>query len=180
MESEKTIIGQCPQCGGKVVKTFKGYACENSLGDHPSCGFFLFSTIGNRRINDTEASQLLAYKKILLDGFSTKDGKCFSSILAFNLDSSVNMNSQMGSCPKCGGTLYVSARSVSCSNFKDSANPCHFTIWRNIGGHDLSLEELESLINTGQTTTPVDTYDNQGNKELHRFGLNDNKEVIRL
>lgn len=180
MDSEKTIIGHCPQCGGNVVKTLKGYACENSLGEQPSCGFFLFSTVGNRRLSDYEASQFLADKKILLDGFATKEGKCFTSILTFNMDGSVNMTSQMGTCPKCGGTLYVGSRSVSCSNFKHPENPCHFTIWRNTAGHEFTLHELETLISAGATEMPVDTFDNQGNRQQHRFGFNDNKEVIRL
>ncbi len=180
MDSEKTIIGQCPLCGGNVVKTLKGYACENSFGDQPSCSFFLFSTIGNRRISDAEAGEFLSKKKILLDGFATKEGKCFTSILLFNPDGSVNMTSQIGTCPKCGGTLYVGSRSVSCNNFKHPENPCKFTIWRNTSGHDFSLEELEALISSGATATPVPTYDNQGNCQQHRFGFNDNKEIIRL
>ncbi len=180
MESEKTIIGKCPQCGGNVVKTLKGFACENSFGEQPSCSFFLFSTIGNRRISDTEAVQLLLNKKILLDGFATKEGKCFTSILSFNLDGSVNMTSQIGTCPKCGGTLYVGSRSIGCSNFKHPQNLCNFTIWRNTSGHEFSLEELESLLSEGATSSPVDTYDNKGNCQKHRFGFNDNKEVIQL
>ncbi len=180
MDLEKTIIGQCPQCGGNVVKTLKGYACENSLGEQPSCGFFLFSTIGNRRINDGEASLFLANKRVLLDGFATKEGKCFTSILNFNLDGTVNMTSQIGTCPKCGGTLYIGSRSISCSNFKHPENPCNFTIWRNTSGHEFSLPELEALITSGATESPVDTYDGQGNRQQHRFGFNDNKEVIRL
>ena len=37
MDSEKKIIGRCPFCGGNVVKTCKGYRCENNTGEHPSC-----------------------------------------------------------------------------------------------------------------------------------------------
>lgn len=180
MNSEKNIIGQCPQCGGNVVKTLKGYACENSFGEEPACGFFLFSTVGNRRLSDAEASQLLLNKKILLDGFASKEGKNFTSILSFNLDGSVNMSSQLGTCPKCGGTLYVGAKAINCSNYKHPEQPCNFSIWRNTAGHEFSLEELESLITSGTTANPVDTYDNQGNRQQHRFGFNDKKEIIKL
>lgn len=180
MDLEKTIIGKCPLCGNNVIKTLKGYACENSLGDQPSCRFFLFATIGNRRFNDSEAAQLLAEKYLLLDGFATKDGKAYTSILELNTDGSTNMNSQIGACPKCGGALYVGPKAVTCCNFKDPVNPCGFTIWRNCSGHEFTLSELNSLISHGETTVSVDTYDNQGNRKQHRFGLNDNKEVIRL
>lgn len=180
MNSEKTIIGKCPLCGGNVVKTQKGYACENSLGDQPACNFFLFSTVGNRRFSDSEASLFLEKKKILLDGFSSKEGKNFTSILMFNQDGTVNMTSQLGVCPKCHGVLYVGTKSVSCGNFKNQENPCHFTVWRNTSGHEFSLEELEALTGLGATSVPVDTYDSQGVRQQHRFGLNDNFEVVRL
>lgn len=180
MESDKNVVGKCPICGSNVVKTLKGYACENSFGDQPKCSFFLISTIGNRRFSDIEATQFLEDKKILLDGFTSKEGKNFTSLLLFNKDGSVNMTSQIGVCPKCQGVLYVGQRSISCGNFKNPETPCNFTIWRNIGGHELSLNELESLITIGSTTEPVDIYDPQGNRSKHRFGFNDNKEVIRL
>ena len=181
MESEKKIIGQCPVCGGNVVKTLKGYACENSFGDHPACGFFLHSTVGNRRFSDDEAAKFLFEKKILLDGFASKENKIFTSLLLFNTDGTVNMTYQIGKCPKCGqGTLYVGSRSISCSNYRHPEAPCNFTIWRNIGGHELTLSELESLISIGTTAEQVDTYDLQGNSSKHRFGLNENKEVVKL
>lgn len=180
MDSEKTIIGQCPLCGSNVVKTLKGYACEKSLSEPSTCGFFLFSFIGNRRLSDAEASQFLEKKKILLDGFVTKEGKNFTSILNFNPDGTVNMTSQLGTCPKCHGVLYVGSKSVSCGNFKNPQQPCNFTIWRNTGGHEFTLEELNALILLGATETAVETYDNQGNHQPHRFGLNENMELIKL
>ncbi len=143
MNLEKTIIGNCPICGADVIKTHKGYACVNSLDADPKCSFFLFSTVGNRRLSDSEAKKFLSSKRMLLDGLITKDGKNFSSVISFNEDGTVNLSSQIGVCPKCQGSLYVNSRAVSCSNFKDRTNPCKFTIWRNIGGHDLSLEEIQ-------------------------------------
>ena len=41
MENEKKIIGRCPVCGGNVVKTCKGYRCENNTGETPKCGVFI-------------------------------------------------------------------------------------------------------------------------------------------
>ena len=34
---EKKIIGRCPLCGGNVVKTCKGYRCENNIAEQPTC-----------------------------------------------------------------------------------------------------------------------------------------------
>ena len=46
MDSEKKIIGRCPFCGGNVVKTCKGYRCENNTGEHPSCVLNINAIIG--------------------------------------------------------------------------------------------------------------------------------------
>lgn len=180
METDKTIVGKCPLCGGDVVKTLKGYACVNSLSASPSCNFFLFSSVGNRRFSDAEVIQLLAERQILLDGFASKEGKNFSAILKFNQDGSVDMSYTLGICPKCGGTLYVGARSVSCGNYKNPQSPCNFTIWRNMAGHTFSLSELNEILTSGVMAQPVDTYDAQGNRQQTRFGLNSAKEVARL
>lgn len=180
MDSEKTLVGKCPRCDGDVIKTQKGWACANSLTDNPSCNFFLFSTVGNRHLSDMEAKTLLNEKKILLDGFVTKEGKNFTSILSFNPDGTVNMSSQIGTCPRCGGVLYVGAKAVSCANFKNPQQSCNFTIWRITNGHEFTLDELQMLVNEGVIPYTVDTYDNQGKKYKSRFGLNDNKEVVAL
>lgn len=50
MDSEKKIIGRCPFCGGNVVKTCKGYRCENNTGEHPAySGGYPFSISGDIR-----------------------------------------------------------------------------------------------------------------------------------
>ena len=81
MDSEKKIIGRCPFCGGNVVKTCKGYRCENNTGEHPSCVLNINAIIGNRKMNDGEIAEFLEKRCILLDGFSTKDGKTFPTVL---------------------------------------------------------------------------------------------------
>ena len=180
MDSDKNIVGKCPLCGGDVIRTLKGWACVNSITESPSCQFFMFFTIGNRRLSNEEASLFLLNKKILLDGFATKENKIFTSILSFNQDGTIDMKSQIGTCPKCGGVLYVNSKTVSCGNYRHPENPCNFTIWRNTGGHDFSLSELEELICNGAIANVVPMYDAKGNCSEHRIGLNSEKEVVRL
>lgn len=81
MTTEKKIIGSCPLCGGNVVKTCKGYRCENNMGEHPSCVLKINAILGNRKMNDSEVTELLANRSILLDGFATKEGKTFPTVL---------------------------------------------------------------------------------------------------
>lgn len=65
MDSEKKIIGRCPFCGGNVVKTCKGYRCENNTGEHPSCVLNINAIIGNRKMNDGEIAEFLEKRRIL-------------------------------------------------------------------------------------------------------------------
>ena len=89
MDSEKKIIGHCPFCGGNVVKTCKGYRCENNTGEHPSCVLNINAIIGNRKMNDEEIAEFLEKRRILLDGFSTKEGKTFPTVLELADDGAV-------------------------------------------------------------------------------------------
>lgn len=75
MDSEKKIIGRCPFCGGNVVKTCKGYRCENNTGEHPSCVLNINAIIGNRKMNDGEIAEFLEKRRILLDGFPPRKGR---------------------------------------------------------------------------------------------------------
>ena len=78
---EKKIIGRCPLCGGNVVKTCKGYRCENNIAEQPTCVLNINGIIGNRKMSDEEIAELLEHRFILLDGFASKDGKAFPSVL---------------------------------------------------------------------------------------------------
>ena len=116
MDSEKKIIGRCPFCGGNVVKTCKGYRCENSTGEHPSCVLNINAIIGNRKMNDEEIAEFLEKRCILLDGFSTKEGKTFPTVLELADDGAVNMQSVIGRCPHCGGEVSALRRRGTCGN----------------------------------------------------------------
>lgn len=81
MDTETKIIGRCPVCGGNVVKTCKGYRCENNIAEQPTCVLNINGIIGNRKMSDEEITELLEHRFILLDGFASKEGKAFPSVL---------------------------------------------------------------------------------------------------
>ena len=70
---EKKIIGRCLLCGGNVVKTCKGYRCENNIAEQPTCVLNINGIIGNRKMSDEEIAELLEHRFILLDGFASKE-----------------------------------------------------------------------------------------------------------
>lgn len=180
MDNDLTVVGKCPLCNGDVVKVQKGYCCVNSLGTEPSCHFSAGNLIGNRHMSDSEISFLLSEKRILLDGFSTKEQKVFSTVLTIEQDGSIAMKSAVGKCPKCGGDLYVNNRAFGCGNFRRPGDPCNFTIWRNIGGHEMTLKEVDEICTQGATANEITFYDNNGHKSSHRLGLNGDKDIARL
>lgn len=91
METEKKIIGRCPLCGGNVVKTCKGYRCEHNIGNNPSCVLNINAIIGNRKMADAEVAELLEKRRILLDGFASKEGKAFPTVLELADDGNILM-----------------------------------------------------------------------------------------
>ena len=171
MDSEKKIIGRCPFCGGNVVKTCKGYRCENNTGEHPSCVLNINAIIGNRKMNDGEIAEFLEKRRILLDGFSTKEGKTFPTVLELADDGAVNMQSVIGRCPHCGGEVRVGTRAFNCSNYSNQEAPCSFAIWRNIGGHQLTLEEAKELCEKNITSSELEMYREDGSIYRKRLGL---------
>ena len=116
MTTEKKIIGSCPLCGGNVVKTCKGYRCENNMGENPSCVLNINAILGNRKMADNEIAELLANRSVLLDGFASKEGKTFPTVLELADDGNINMQPVIGKCPHCGGEIRVGSRAFNCSN----------------------------------------------------------------
>lgn len=181
METEKKIIGRCPLCGGNVVKTCKGYRCEHNLGDRPSCALNINGIIGNRKMNDAEITELLEKRHILLDGFATKEGRMFPTVLELADDGSINMQPVIGKCPHCGGDILVGSRAFNCSNYASQTAPCSFAIWRNIGGHQLTLDEAKTLCENGITGNELEMYRDDGSIYRKRLGVSPDKlQIIKV
>ena len=181
MDSEKKIIGRCPFCGSNVVKTCKGYRCENNIGEHPSCVLNINAIIGNRKMNDEEIAEFLEKRRILLDGFSTKEGKTFPTVLELADDGAVNMQSVIGRCPHCGGEVRVGTRAFNCSNYSNQEAPCSFAIWRNIGGHQLTLEEAKELCEKNITSSELEMYQEDGSIYRKHLGLAPDKlQIVKI
>lgn len=181
MDSEKKITGRCPLCGGNVVKTCKGYRCEHNIGEHPTCPLYVNGIIGNRKMNDIEVAGLLERRKILLDGFATKEGKTFPTVLEIMDDGSISMQSVVVKCPHCGGDLRVGSRAFNCSNFKHETAPCSFSIWRNIGGHQMTIDEVKQICENGATSVELEMYRDDGTIYHKKLGLSPDKlQIVKI
>ena len=173
--------GRCPICGGRVKKTSKGYACENHVGPHSTCDFYMMGIICNRKITDEEVERFLKGEKLTLDGFASNDGHMFSSTLQLNEQGNVSLESRITKCPVCGGDIHVGPKAYNCSNYKDFVHPCHFNIWRNISGHVVTPEEVRQICENGQTDSVLELYKEDGTVFYKRLGLNkERNQVIRI
>lgn len=181
MDTETKIIGRCPVCGGNVVKTCKGYRCENNTGEDGKCGLFINGVIGNRKMADAEVAELLEKRSILLDGFATKEWKTFPTVLVMSADGSITMESVVARCPRCGGEIRVGAKAFNCSNYRQEGSPCDFVIWRNIAGHLMTLDEVREICADGVTSHEVEMFGENGSVYRRKLGLSPDKlKVIKV
>ena len=163
-------MGQCPLCGGDVVKTGRGWKCN--------CGFTLPAMVANRRLADWEVEVLLAQGRILLDGFATKDMVTFPSVLYITEDGRTMLESKVGICPKCGGNVHVGRRAYNCSNYSDPNILCDFAIWRSISGHDMTVDEVQDILRNGFSSEPLEFFREDGARYTKDLGLKPDKSGV--
>ncbi|WP_242652423.1 topoisomerase C-terminal repeat-containing protein [Desulfofarcimen acetoxidans] len=149
---ERETIGQCPLCGKNVIENKKSYRC---VGHNEGCEFKVWKEIAGKNISLTQAKTLLEEGKTgLIKGFTSKQEKKFDAALKLGTDGKVEFdfpekNSQsLGSCPLCGKNIFESAKSYSCSGYKEG---CKFTIWKEISGKKISEKQAKELIQKGRT-----------------------------
>ena len=163
------------------MKTCKGYRCEHNIGEQPSCVLNINAIIGNRKMEDDEITELLDKRFILLDGFATKEGKTFPTVLELADDGAINMQAVIAKCPHCGGDIRVGSRAFNCSNYGNQEAPCNFSIWRNIGGHQVTLAEAKAICEKNITTSELEMYREDGSIYRKRLGLSPDKlQIIKI
>lgn len=156
---ERESIGKCPSCGGKIIEGKKGFGCANYKEADGACKFVIWKTIAGKAITPAAAVALLESGNTgIIKGFESKAGKKFSAALKLEqVDGSWKVNFDFDSdvakliCPSCGGELFETQKSYSCSNWKDEKIKCNFVIWKKIAGKTISSTNVKKLIEKGQT-----------------------------
>jgi DNA topoisomerase III len=72
-----------------------------------------------------------------------------STIKAESLTSNQNTKPVIGECPLCQGEVVENKKSFGCSNWK--SKDCRFTIWKNIGGKNITVTVAKTLITKKKT-----------------------------
>ena len=95
LQAAGTVVGKCPRCGADVTARGKSFSCtsnkahkldDGSWERYEGCGFVLFATVAGKRLTEAQAKALLAGKRPLVKGLTSKAGKKFEARL--RLDSS--------------------------------------------------------------------------------------------
>ena len=83
--------------------------------------------------------------------------------------------------PHCSGEVRVGTRAFNCSNYSNQEAPCSFAIWRNIGGHQLTLEEAKELCEKNITSSELEMYREDGSIYRKRLGLAPDKlQIVKI
>ena len=164
----------CPVCGrGTMVHDEQDWKCS----EHPSCDFMIPGIICNRRIMEQDAVAFLNGKHIALEGFASNEWKMFASSLSIAEDK-VKLESRIAKCPHCGGDLHVGLKAYNCANYRNAEYPCKFSIWRNISGHAVSVEEVKQICEQGVTRDCIEFYKEDGTVYYKRLQLTPEKDRI--
>lgn len=141
-------LGACPHCGGEIKKGKFGYYCTKKCG-------MLVSKIFGKELTDTQLKNLLNKKNIQ---FTTKNGKKITVepeavpytyegkeyfIWKTQNNTAVKDSGKTHNCPCCNNPLKVTPYGWKCD--------CGFSFGAEICGHKMTENDLEDLINNGET-----------------------------
>lgn len=90
----------------------------------------------------------------------------------------MSLTSVVGKCPICGDDVLVSPVAFNCCNHENIGDPFHFSLWRRIKGHEVTLDELHELLTKGHTLDEVILNDENGTLSKARLCLNRDKNAI--
>lgn len=182
----KEMEMKCPKCNGKVFDRGTFIHCENNSRDN-SC-FSLPKEYGGKKLSQKVISDLaLKGKTELIDGFKGKSKNTFPAYLKYNNGKleyefperkPIEKKETSLACPSCGGTVLEMEKMYGCSNY--SSKNCKFTVWKNIGGKEMTLELIRDVLEKGQTEK-FDGFISKANKPYSaKLKWNPTKKTIEI
>ncbi len=156
VEPKKVKDVACPKCGGAIVVTPFGFACENHRRDDDESCNFLVGKIASVKIKEAQLKELLLRGKTdVIEGFVAKTGMKFDAPLKLTEDGEIIFDfpekpkpvPTQVACPKCGQMLLKSQWRYECA--------CGFRVWHTVAKVELSEEIMKELLTTGKTKNKV-------------------------
>ena len=166
VEARKVENVVCPGCGGAILKTGFGYACEKRNRDAQAgegCSFSI-GRIAEKELSESQLKELLSTGRTgTIRGFKSKKGKRFDACLVLEKDEKGQVSIRFDfenveakklkdvKCPLCGGDIEVTPFGYVCANHeKDNPESCSFLIGR-ISGVKLKEATVKELLTNGRT-----------------------------
>jgi DNA topoisomerase-3 len=161
IKMDRTKLGECPQCGGKIIKGRVDYGCANWRESDGGCKVVLRSTVNGRAVTPHMIRTLLTDKSIGPYEFPGNEPK-YGMIKLEKTDNHqwqlmVKKTSKkpakqskkvLAECPACGGDIVETSKAYGCSKWKQG---CQFKIWKTIAKRDIQPDEARQLIEKGST-----------------------------
>ena len=159
---DRSKLGECPECGGNIIKGKKDYGCANWRESDGACKVVIQSKLFGRFISPFMLRSLLKNRKVGPYRFYENDPPYGMIHLEKENDSwrlSVKKTKKtkklskkvLAECPVCGGDIVDTPKAYGCANWKDVDGGCKFVIWKTIAKREITNEESIQLIETGTT-----------------------------
>lgn len=157
---------KCPACGGAIVKTPFGYACEHRNRNIEDGCTFAIGKIAEKDLNVLQVKELLTEGRTsTIRGFKGKSGKKFDACVILEKDETGKYVTKFdfehvevkkvkdAFCPKCGGEILVVSFGYVCANRnQNTTDGCDFAIGK-IAEKELNEAQIKVLLRDGRTTT---------------------------
>ena len=157
---------KCPACGGAIVKTPFGYACEYRNRNIEGGCTFAIGKMAEKDLNPLQIKELLENGRTsTIRGFKGKSGKKFDACVAlvkdetgkyitkFDFDHVETKKVKDVFCPKCGGEVLVVSFGYVCANRNpNTPDGCDFSVGK-IAEKDLTEAQIKELLTDGRTST---------------------------
>ncbi|MEW6237987.1 MAG: DNA topoisomerase 3 [Candidatus Omnitrophota bacterium] len=184
-------LGNCPQCGGKIIEGKRGFGCSNWKKEDGGCSFVAWKTISGKEITPAILQNLLSRKKIgPLDGFVSSNNQPCSAFLKLvqskegwsveleiaekQKEKSTNAQS-LGCCPDCGGEIIEGKKGYGCENWREENGGCQFVIWKTIAQKKIPKKAVSQLLKGGKTDIIQSFKSKEGKSFSARLKLMKNK-----
>jgi DNA topoisomerase-3 len=162
IQIERSKLGDCPECGGKIIKGKKDYGCANWRESDGACKVVIRSQLNGRFISPYMLRNLLKNHSIGPYHFPNNDpphGKIhlekkegsWCMYMKKSKKPTKSSKKVLIECPVCGGDIVETPKAFGCANWKDVDGGCKFVIWKTISQRETTKEEAIQLIETGTT-----------------------------
>ncbi len=158
-----TLATPCPKCGGTVKENYKKFACQ-------ACDWSAWKIVAGRQFEISEIETLLSTGRVgPLLGFRNKMGRLFNAEIRLNDEKQpefdfgqpkedesaepVDFSGQesLGTCPKCGGSVFEHGLSYVCEKSVGAGRSCDFRSGKIILQQPIEREQMLKLLNEGRT-----------------------------